>query len=143
MPNLTILHVFSLSMLFTVYVLFCYPCCVTLIEIGGDALVSGFPFMQGIICTIFWELAEISPSFLVPSEIGMCIFTLEHFWPKFRPAFGQLWNFVSFRFVYFNCCWGIGRNFAQLSLPSTLHTIPFGILSRLAEISPNFGHFST
>ena len=45
MHNLTILHVFNLSMLFNVCVLFCYPCCVTVIEIGGDELALGIRFM--------------------------------------------------------------------------------------------------
>ena len=45
MHNLTILHMFNLSMLFNVRVLFCYPCCVTLVEVGGDELALGIPFM--------------------------------------------------------------------------------------------------
>ena len=64
-----------------------YLCSVIQIEIGGAELALGILFMQRIIFTIFWKLAEISPSFLVPLQIGMCIYTFEHFWPKFRLAF--------------------------------------------------------
>ena len=45
MHRLTILHMFNLSILFHVCVLYCDACCVILIEIGGDELALRIPFM--------------------------------------------------------------------------------------------------
>ena len=87
MHNLMILHMFNFSMLFHVCEFFRYPCCVTLIEIGGDVLALGIPFLQGITFEVFWKMAEPSLSFWVPWETGMCIYTFQPFWPNLRPAF--------------------------------------------------------
>ena len=77
--NLTTTHIFNFSMLFNVCEFFCYPCRATPIEIGGDVLALGIPF----IFTVFWKLAGISPSFWFHGKQPLCIYT-------FQPLFAQV-----------------------------------------------------
>ena len=72
--KLRIFHLYALCMLLNVFEPCCYQPCVTLIETAWIVVALTVNVTSDTMLEVFMKLAEISPTFCAPRNIGMAMF---------------------------------------------------------------------